>query len=339
MAVRTAPLRAAFRISMDRLTKRSSFFHRRDAPEKFKFGKVSVMKKFLTLLMALSMCLSLAACGGSSEEAAETPDSGETAGEEGAVSSGVEDGVLTIAMECAYAPYNWSQSDDSNGAVPIKDSTEYANGYDVMMAKKICEANGWELEVVRTDWDSLVPGVQTGIYDAVIAGQSMTADRMEQVDFAGPYYYASIVCVTKADSPYANAAGLSDLSGGTCTAQIATIWYDTCLPQIEGAQIQTAAETAPAMLMALETGTVDFICTDMPTAMGAVSAYPDMKILDFSGSDDDFQVDEGDINIGISVMKGNTELKDAIDSVLSTMTADDFNAMMDEAIAIQPLNQ
>lgn len=145
--------------------------------------------------------------------------------------------------------------------------------------------------------------------------------------------------MTKADSPYANAAGLSDLSGGTCTAQIATIWYDTCLPQIEGAQVQTAAETAPAMLMALETGTVDFICTDMPTAMGAVSAYPDMKILDFSGSDDNFQVDEGDINIGISVMKGNTELKDAIDSVLSTMTADDFNAMMDEAIAIQPLNQ
>ena len=214
------------------------------------------MKKFLTLLMALSMCLSLAACGGSSEETAETPADSETAGEEGAVSSGVEDGVLTIAMECAYAPYNWSQSDDSNGAVPIKDSTEYANGYDVMMAKKICEANGWELEVVRTDWDSLVPGVQTGIYDAVIAGQSMTAERMEQVDFAGPYYYASIVCVTKADSPYANAAGLSDLSGGTCTAQIATIWYDTCLPQLEGAQVQTAAETAPAMLTALETGTM-----------------------------------------------------------------------------------
>ena len=62
------------------------------------------MKKFLTLLMALSMCLSLAACGGSSEETAETPDSGETAGEEGAVSSGVEDGVLTIAMECATIP-------------------------------------------------------------------------------------------------------------------------------------------------------------------------------------------------------------------------------------------
>ena len=301
------------------------------------------MKRLLTLLMALAMTASLAACGGtgSSGDTADSGNSGTTAegGGETAGSSGVEDGVLTIAMECAYAPYNWTQSDDSNGAVPIKDSTEYANGYDVMMAKKICEANGWELEIVRTDWDSLVPGVQSGVYDAVIAGQSMTADRMEQVDFAGPYYYASIVCVTKADSPYASAAGISDLSGGSCTAQIATIWYDSMLPQIEGAQIQPAAETAPAMLMALETGTVDFICTDMPTAMGAVAAYPDMTILDFSDSDDNFVADEGDINIGVSVMKGNTELKDAIDSVLSTMTADDFNAMMDEAIAIQPLSE
>ena len=300
------------------------------------------MKRLLTLLMALAMTASLAACGGtgSSGDTADSGNSGTTAeGGETAGSSGVEDGVLTIAMECAYAPYNWTQSDDSNGAVPIKDSTEYANGYDVMMAKKICEANGWELEIVHTDWDSLVPGVQSGVYDAVIAGQSMTADRMEQVDFAGPYYYASIVCVTKADSPYAGAAGISDLAGGSCTAQIATIWYDSMLPQIQDAKIQPAAESAPAMLMALETGTVDFICTDMPTAKGAVVAYPDMKLLDFTGSDDNFEVDEGEINIGVSVRKGNAELKDAIDSVLSTMTEDDFNAMMDEAIAIQPLSE
>ena len=71
--------------------------------------------------------------------------------------SGVEDGVLTVAMECNYAPYNWSQGDDSNGAVPIRDSREYANGYDVMMAKKLCEANGWQLEIVRLDWDSGEP--------------------------------------------------------------------------------------------------------------------------------------------------------------------------------------
>ena len=318
-------------------------------------------KKLLSLILAGAMAFALAACSdapaqdspdnskdpevsSSQPQESETPQVSvppveDLTGVDTSAIPGLEDGVLTIAMECAYAPYNWTQSDDSNGAVPIKDSSEYANGYDVMIAKRICEAYGWELEVVRTDWDSLVPGVQSGVYDAVIAGQSMTADRMEQVDFAGPYFYASIVCVTKAGSAYADAQGISDLSGGSCTAQIATIWYNSMLPQIEGANIQPAAETAPAMLMALETGTVDFICTDMPTALGAVAAYDDMVILDFTGSSDNFDVDEGEINIGVSVMKGNTQLKDAIDTVLSALNADQFNAIMDQAIAIQPLSE
>ena len=284
------------------------------------------MKKILCIVMALAMVLSLTACGSAK------------------MKSGAEDGVLTIAMECAYAPYNWTQSDDSNGAVPIANVPgSYANGYDVMIGKMIAEANGWKLEVIQADWDSLVPGVQTGQYDAVIAGQSMTAERAEQVDFAGPYFYATIVCVTKADSAFANATSLADLAGGSCTAQIATIWYDQCLPQITGANIQTAAETAPAMLMALETGSVDFICTDMPTAQGAVAAYPGMKILDFSGTDGDFQFSEQEraenVNIGVSVMKGNTVLKEAIDKVLSTMTVEDFNDLMAQAIANQPLSE
>ena len=288
------------------------------------------MKKITALVMAVAMMLTMVVCSASASDAT--------------VPSGVEDGVLTIAMECAYAPYNWTQSDDSNGAVPISNVPgSYANGYDVMIGKKIAEANGWELEVIQSDWDSLVPGIQTGKFDAVIAGQSMTAERSEQVDFAGPYFYATIVCVTKADSKFANAASIADLKGGSCTAQIATIWYDQCLPQIAGANVQPAAETAPAMLMALETGMVDFICTDMPTAQGAVAAYPDLKILDFSGTDGDFQFDEEvraeNVNIGVSVMKGNTALKEKIDAVLSTMTVEDFNSIMDQAIAIQPLSE
>ena len=302
------------------------------------------MRRITCLVLSLMLALSLAACGSGSTASttAAAADAAETAA--AAASTGVEDGVLTIAMECAYAPYNWMQGDDSNGAVPISNVPgSYANGYDVMIGKKIAEANGWELEVIQADWDSLVPGVQTGIYDAVIAGQSMTAERSEQVDFAGPYFYASIVCVTKKDSPYATATSIADLAGGKCTAQIATIWYDQCLPQIDGALVQTAAETAPAMLMALETGSVDFICTDMPTAQGAVAAYPNMTILDFSGTDGDFQFSDEvraeNVNIGVSVKKGNTELKNMIDSVLSTMTADDMNALMEQAIAIQPLSE
>ena len=146
-------------------------------------------------------------------------------------------------MECAYAPYNWTQMDDSNGAVPISNVPgAYANGYDVMIAQKICEANGWQLEIVSSAWDSLCPAVQSGTMDANIAGQSMTADRMQEVDMAGPYYYATIVCVTTKDSPYASAASIADLAGGKCTAQSGTIWYDSCLPQIEGAQVQPAAD-------------------------------------------------------------------------------------------------
>ncbi len=285
------------------------------------------MRRLTAIALALLMLLSLTACSTSSS-----------------VPSGVEDGVLTVAMECAYAPYNWTQGDDSNGAVPISNVPgSYANGYDVMIAKMLCEANGWELEIIQSDWDSLVPGIQTGTFDAVIAGQSMTAARAEQVDFAGPYFYATIVCVTKADSPFASATSIADLAGGSCTAQLATIWYDQCLPQIQGANIQTAAETAPAMLMALETGMVDFICTDMPTAQGALAAYPDMVILDFSGTDGDFQFSEEvraeNVNIGISLMKGNTVLKDLLDKLLSTMTAEDFNALMAQAIAIQPISE
>ena len=251
--------------------------------------------------------------------------------------TGVEDGILTVAMECAYAPYNWAQPDDSNGAVPIKDSLLYANGYDVMTAKAICEANGWKLEVMQLDWDSLIPAVQSGICDAVIAGQSMTSERLEAVDFAGPYLYASIVCLTRKDSRFAGAKGISDLAGGTCTSQSGTIWYDPCLKQIKDANILSPQESAPAMLMTLVSGTVDFVCTDMPTAQGALIAYPDLMILDFTGTDDDFTVSEEEINIGISVRKGNTFLVDAINSYLSGQTADDFNALMEEAIKIQPL--
>ena len=295
-------------------------------------------RRVIAFMLALVMALALCAC---SSTAATTDTAADTSA---ANVSGVEDGVLTVAMECAYAPYNWTQSDDSNGAVPISNVPgSYANGYDVMIAKKICEANGWELELVQSDWDSLVPGVQTGTFDAVIAGQSMTAERSEQVDFAGPYFYATVVCLTKADSAFANATSIADLASGSCTAQIATIWYDQCLPQIAGADIQPAAETAPAMLMALETDTVDFVCTDMPTAQGAVAAYPDMVILDFSGTDGDFQFSDEvraeNVNIGVSLRKGNTELKSAIDSVLSTMTADDFNSLMAQAISVQPLSE
>lgn len=246
--------------------------------------------------------------------------------------------TLKVAMECGYAPYNWTQTTDANGAVKISGSTEYAYGYDVMMAKLIAEKLGKDLEIVKLDWDSLVPAVQSGTVDCVIAGQSITSDRLQMVDFTTPYYYASIVCLVNQGSKYENAQGISDLKGAVCTSQQNTVWYDVCLPQIENANILPAQESAPAMLVALSAGRVDLICTDMPTAQAALVAYPSFRLLDFTESNDNFVVSQEEINIGISVSKNNPELTAAINEVLATLTVDDYNKMMDEAISVQPLS-
>ena len=140
-------------------------------------------------------------------------------------------------------------------------------------------------------------------------------------------------------SEYANATSVADLAGATCTSQLGTIWYDNCLPQIPDADILPAQETAPAMLVALNAGTVDLVVTDLPTGTAALVAYPNFKLLDFTGTDGEFEVSDEDINIGISVKKGNTELLDAVNGVLENLTTDDFDDMMTEAISIQPLSE
>lgn len=303
------------------------------------------LKNAMALGLASVLAVGLTACGSSADTSA-APAADSTAAEStvaAADAAGAPDGdgdptTLTVAMECAYAPYNWTQSDDSNGAVEIRGSSDYAYGYDVMMAKKIGEALGQKVQIVKLDWDSLIPAVMSGDVDCVIAGQSITAERAAQVDFSAPYYYASIITLTKKDSAYANAASVADLAGATATSQLGTIWYDTCLPQIENANILPAQETAPAMLVALNSGACDIVVTDRPTGQAALVAYPDFTFLDFGGGDGDFQVSDEDINIGISMKKGNTALKDAINEVLATMTTDDYNALMDEAISVQPLS-
>ena len=196
------------------------------------------MKKLAIMALISLLAVSAVAAGGSKEAA----DSGN---------------VLRVAMECGYAPYNWTQPTAGNDAVPIADSDDYANGYDVMMAKYIAESLGKELEIVKLDWDSLVPAVQSGVVDCVIAGQSITSARLQMVDFSDPYYYASIVCLVKKDSPYAGAKGVSDLAGATCTSQMNTVWYDVCLPQIPDANILPAQDSAPAMLVALNADRVE----------------------------------------------------------------------------------
>ena len=113
-------------------------------------------------------------------------------------STDTSNGTLKIAMECAYAPFNWTQTTDANGAVPIQGQDGmYANGYDVQVAKYIASQLGMALEVYSYVWDSLIPAVQSGAVDAIIAGMSPTAEREEQVDFTHCYYNSNLVVIIK----------------------------------------------------------------------------------------------------------------------------------------------
>ena len=107
-------------------------------------------------------------------------------------------GTLKIAMECAYDPFNGTQTTDASGAVPIAGANGaglYANGYDVQIAKYIAHTLGMELEVYSVAWDSLIGGVESGTYDAVIAGMSPTEERREKLDFTAPYYSSNLVVI------------------------------------------------------------------------------------------------------------------------------------------------
>lgn len=243
--------------------------------------------------------------------------------------------VLKVGMECAYAPYNWSQNSADGGAVKIAGSNEYAYGYDVMMAKKLADSMGAELEIQKIEWDGLAPAVVSGKIDAAIAGMSITSERKQSVDFTKPYYYANVVALVRKDTPQAKATSVEELRGATATSQLNTIWYDQ-IDQVPEVNKLPAIDNVPGMIVALTSGKCNLIVTDIPTAKAAAFANPELTVLQFP-EDKGFKTSKEDVEIGIAIKKGNKELKDAMDAVLGKMTPADFDKMMDEAIQKQPL--
>lgn len=255
----------------------------------------------------------------------------------GASSGNSDKKVLRVGMECAYAPFNWAQNDDSNGAVKITDADQYAMGYDVLMAKKLAEGMGYKLEIHKMEWDGLIPAVNTGKIDVVLAGMSITDKRKQTVDFSDVYYNASIVALVKKDGKYADAKSVTDLSGAVATSQLNTVWYDL-IDQIPNANKQPAIDNVPGMVVALTSGKVEVLVLDKPTAMAAAYANPDLKMLDFQG-DGAFKASPEDVQMGIAVKKGNSDLLKKINEQLANISEDDRSKMMEEAIKDQPLSK
>ena len=169
------------------------------------------------------------------------------------VSAASDDNTFKVGMEAGYAPFNWTQTTSANNAVKIQGSQEYANGYDVQIARKVAKALHKKVVVVKTSWDGLPPALTSGKIDAIIAGMSPTPDRRKTIDFSNPYYISNLTMVVRKDSKYAKAKSIADFKGAKITAQLSTYHYQA-INQIKGVVKEPAMNDFPAMRVALESG-------------------------------------------------------------------------------------
>ena len=188
--------------------------------------------------------------------------------------------VLRVGMECAYAPYNWTQAEPSEYAVPLA-AGGYADGYDVQVARYLADQLGMQLEIVKTEWDGLIPALTsgTGKIDAIVAGMSPTAARREVVAFTDPYYESDVVVVVRQDGPFANATSIQELAGARITGQLNTFHYDL-IEQIEGVDRQVAMGDFPVMVAALSgVADVDAVAADdVDLAVGLTTGREEREV-------------------------------------------------------------
>ena len=286
------------------------------------------VKKLLCAVLAAAMAFSLIACGskGSSDNSAGT-SSGEVYG---------KGYVLRVGMNCSAAPFGWTQEDDSNGAWPIDGTNQYVCGYDVQVARKICDTYGWDLKIIKTDWDGLIPGVVSGKLDCCISTLGVTEERLRSVDFSDYYWNNGCIMVVRKDSPYANATSLADFDGAKITTQIATIW-EPLIQQIPNVQAEPCLSGLPELFVAVSSGKVDGIITGLSEAQSACMSNPDLTWVTFDEGKG-FDVELSALCAGIPIAKGNTELKDKINAVIATMDHDTQMQMMTTALNAQPLS-
>lgn len=265
------------------------------------------MRRMLTVLLATLMLLTGIAC-------AET---------------------LRVGMECGYAPFNWTQTEASETAVALPDGS-YADGYDVRIARRIADALGMELEIVKTEWDGLIMSVQSGAIDCIIAGMSPTQERLMTIDFSDPYYESDLVIVVRKDGGYADATSLADFAGATIVGQLNT-FHDTVIDQIPDVKHATPMDTFPTMIVAVSAGSVDGYVSERPGAESAVATNPDLTFVAFEAGNG-FAADPADTTIAIGVKKGS-ELLPQINEALAAISEEERVQIMSDALAAQPSAQ
>ena len=242
------------------------------------------------------------------------------------------DEYLRIGMEAAYAPFNWTQDDDKNGAVKIEGTNQYANGYDVQIAKQVAKALGKKPLVVKTSWNGLIPALTSGKLDMIIAGMSPTAERKKEIAFSNSYYTSEPVVLVNKDGSYANAKTLKDFKGAKITSQQGVYLYNL-ISQLTGAKQETAMGDFAQMRQALESGVIDGYISERPEALTAESANSKFKMIQFKKG---FEVNEEDATIAIGMRKNDNRLEQ-VNAAIAKISPKDQVALMDKMIQNQPV--
>ena len=284
------------------------------------------MKKFLASVLAaaavVSSAFSLASCS-----------SGEPGEKD--LENVQSKGTIVVGMECAYAPYNWSQTTASEYTVEVK-SGMYADGYDVQVAKKIAEELNVTLVIQPLDWDGLIPALNSNTIDLVIAGMSPTAERKLSIDFSDTYYDSNLVMVIRKDGAYTNATKISDFAGAKITGQLNTFHYSV-IDQIAGVNKQTALADFAALTTALKSKAVDGYVCEKPGAVSAVTAYSEFTYIEFAEGDG-FTCDPEESSIAVGLRKGST-LTASVNEAIGKISKAQREEMMLSAIARQPVSE
>lgn len=237
--------------------------------------------------------------------------------------------TFTVGMECAYAPFNWTENEKSDTNYPIDGTSLYAEGYDVQMAKKIADALDYRLVIKAIEWDGLIPALQAGQIDAIVAGMSDTEERRANVDFTAAYYRSTHVLVMEKNSKYVNGTTLNDFAGANVVGQIETL-YDSLIDQLVGVNHMTPLADVPTIITSIKSKRADITILEEPVAKGVIETNPDLTYIKLTSG---FNVSEEDVCVAIAVKKGSSELQTKINDILSKISEADRNALMNQAIA------
>ena len=284
------------------------------------------MKKITALMLSSAMMLSLAACGGSastdtasseaaSSDAASTEEAASSESEavasDAAKLTTVTAGKLTMSTNAAFPPYEMTT-----------DSGEL-EGIDIDVAAAVAEKLGLELQVDDMDFDAALLATQNGKSDIVMAGVTVTDERLKVMDFSDTYAEGIQSIIVPEDSDIASA---DDLTGKAIGTQRGTTGYIYCTDDF-GEDNVIAYDDGLTAVQALNNGQVDAVVIDNAPAKEFVEANPGLKILDTAYAQEDY---------AIGVAKGNTALLDAINGALEELQADGtLQAIVDKYITAE----